>query len=143
MAGPRRNRPSWVPRVTLKGPAEARYVSLTGEALELARLNRHYPEATALRADLICLGPEVHRGLYAGLEIDRRSGLPAAGEWARVAADIASAESALAKLPIRTELTGAKQRGPTELQRRQLGRCRRPGQIHLQIPFPLFNRRAG
>jgi hypothetical protein len=122
MVGPRRNRPSWVPRITLKGPAEARYVRLATQALALARLNNHYPESTALRTQLRCLGPEVHRGLYAGIEIDRRSGLPTAGEWRRVSDDLAAAEPELAKLPPREDLAGHPRRGPTELQRRQLRR---------------------
>ncbi len=84
-----------IPTTTLSGEVEAEYVRTMVRILREARLNAHYPDGVALREHLGCMGPEAHQGLYAGLEIDRRSGLPTYREWTRVQTDVALADRLL------------------------------------------------
>lgn len=64
------------------------YVDNFKKILRAARLNNHYPDGRALAAHAGVLAPSVHRGLYAGLEIDERTGLPTYKEWTRAQTDV-------------------------------------------------------
>jgi hypothetical protein len=93
-----------IPSVTLTGEVESEYVRNLVAVFREARLNVHYPTAAALRDHVSCLSPQVHRGLYGGLDIDRRSGLPTYKEWTRVQTDVTLAEQMLADLGERDRL---------------------------------------
>lgn len=96
--------PKTIPSVTLTGEVESEYVQSLAAILREARLNVHYPEAAALRDHVGCMSPQVHQGLYGGLDIDRRSGLPTYKEWTRVQTDVTLAEQMLDDLGERDRL---------------------------------------
>jgi hypothetical protein len=89
-------------------------------AIARARLSEHYPPARRLVAQIEAMGPRVHRGLYADLRVDRRSGLPAYREWARVVADAELAPRVLAELPAYDELEARARREPYGIWGKQL-----------------------
>ena len=93
-----------VPARVLAGEEEAGYVRRLREILGAARLGSHYPDGTRLSEHVGVLAPEVHRGLYPGLEVDLRSGLPTYREWTRVQTDVRVAEDQLRQLGPRAEL---------------------------------------
>ncbi len=103
-AGPKGSRPTIIPSVTLTGEVESEYVRNLVAVFREARLNVHYPTAAALRDHVSCMSPQVHRGLYGGLDIDRRSGLPTYKEWTRVQTDVTLSEQMLADLGERERL---------------------------------------
>lgn len=90
--------------LALEGDAVQRYVDLCSRGIGRARLSEHYPPARRLVGQLEAMGPRVHRGLYAGLRVDRRAGLPSYREWTRVRADAELAPQVLAELPPPAEL---------------------------------------
>ncbi len=93
-----------LPTVMLTGAAELAYVHALTAAIRAARLNTSYPPGAHLLAHLHGLSPAVHLGLYPGLALDARSGLPTYREWTRVRTDAALAARGLAELPSRAEL---------------------------------------
>jgi hypothetical protein len=93
-----------VPARVLSGQEEADYVRRLREILAAARLGSHYPDGTRLSSHVGVLSPGVHRGLYPGLEVDLRSGLPTYREWTRVQTDVRVAEDQLRQLGPRAEL---------------------------------------
>ncbi len=109
-----------IPCLTLRGDAERRYVRTTLRALRRARLNLHYPDARRLGSHLGALGPEVHRGLYPGLQIDSRSGLPTYREWTRVQTDRLLAAELLARLGDERSLQAKARAAPDSIHARQL-----------------------
>lgn len=64
------------------------YVDNFKKILRAARLNNHYPDGRALASHAGILAPSLHRGLYSGLEIDERTGLPTYKEWTRAQTDV-------------------------------------------------------
>ena len=96
--------PVSVPCRVLAGPDEAAYVDRIRGILQAARLGAHYPDAERLVATLGVLSPGVHRGLYPGVEVDLRSGLPTYKEWTRVQTDVRMAADQLRQLGSRAEL---------------------------------------
>ncbi len=88
-----------IPAVRLEEPRSSWYVDWACSTLGRARLSRQYPDARLLSAHIECLGREFHLGLYDGLDVDLRSGLPTYKEWARVQSDHQIAPEALARLP--------------------------------------------
>ena len=96
-----------VPARVLAGEEEAGYVRRLREILGAARLGSHYPDGTRLSEHVGVLAPEVHRGLYPGLEVDLRSGLPTYREWTRAQTDVRVAEDQLRQLGPRGELERA------------------------------------
>jgi hypothetical protein len=92
------------PARLVKGDAEARYIETLTTALRRARLNDHYPDSRAMFSHISCLHPDHHRGLYSGVEVNLRSGLPTYKEWTRVQTDVVLAEDELKKLGPRREL---------------------------------------
>lgn len=89
---------------TLTGQAERAYVERLTTILRRARLNLYYPDARRLASHLRVLHPEVHRGLYDGVELDLRSGLPTYPEWTRAKTDVEVADEQLATLGTRAAL---------------------------------------
>ncbi len=71
----------------LSSEESSRYITSLTTALHRARLNRQYPDSRATADHLQLMSPSCHRGLYDGLEIDSRSGLPSYREWVRVKTD--------------------------------------------------------
>jgi len=96
--------PKTIPSVTLTEEVESQYVRSLSAILREARLNVHYPNAAALRDHVSCMSPQVHHGLYGGLDIDRRSGLPTYKEWTRVQTDVTLAQQMLDDLGERDRL---------------------------------------
>ncbi len=92
------------PSMMLTGPAEARYVRRMRRILRRARLNLYYPEARSLASHIAGMAPEVHRGLYEGLEVNLTSGLPTYKEWTRVQTDVQIALDQLRQLGSRDAL---------------------------------------
>jgi hypothetical protein len=93
-----------VPARLLAGAEEDAYVRRLRDVLAAARLGAHYPDGIRLGAHLRVLSPEVHRGLYPGLEVDLRSGLPTYREWTRAQTDVRVAADQLRQLGSREEL---------------------------------------
>jgi len=93
-----------IPSTRLTGEAECRYVDRMSRILRSARLNLHYPDARRLRSHLEAMHPDVHRGLYEGLEINLDAGLPTYKEWTRVQTDVDIADDQLARLADRETL---------------------------------------
>lgn len=109
-----------VPSVTLTGNAESAYVEQVTAALRCARLNAYYPDARRLADHIGCLAPEMHRGLYAGVQIDLRSGLPTYRDWTRVQTDCAIAQQALDDMRQRDDLETRARAKPTSIYGKQL-----------------------
>ncbi|MGM0557935.1 MAG: hypothetical protein ACQEVA_16230 [Myxococcota bacterium] len=96
--------PQAIRSTTLTGDAEQRYVDRLYRILRSARLNLHYPDARRLQAHVRCMHPEVHRGLYEGVQVNLDSGLPTYREWTRVQTDVSLAAEQLDKLGSRARL---------------------------------------
>jgi hypothetical protein len=106
--------------LVLEGGAARDYVDLCTRAIARARLSEQYPPARRLIAQVEAMGPRVHRGLYADLRVDRRSGLPTYREWARVVADAELAPRVLAELPVYAEVEARARREPQGIWGKQL-----------------------
>jgi hypothetical protein len=105
--------------LVLAGDAVQGYVDRVTRALARARLSEHYPPSRRLAAQIDAMGPRVHRGLYADLLVDRRSGLPSYREWARIRADAELAPQVLAELPASAELEARAEREPAGIWGKQ------------------------
>ncbi len=105
-----------IPSRLLAGDDESAYVKRLRAVLGAARLGAHWPDGTRLGAHVGAMAPGVHRGLYPGLEIDLRSGLPTYKEWTRVQTDVRIAGDQLRQL-------GA----PEDVRRKAAAH---PGRIH-------------
>ncbi len=111
---------STVPTKALTGAEAARYVDRLRKALRAARLNSFYPDSRRLASQIAAMSPEVHRGLYDDLQVDRRSGLPAYRDWTRVQTDVTIAEEQLAQLGRRDELERKSAAKPESIWAKQL-----------------------
>ena len=109
-----------VPSVTLRGDAESAYVEQVTAALRCARLNTHFPDARRLASHLGCLAPEIHRGLYRGVQIDLRSGLPTYRDWTRVQTDCHIAAQALDDMRERADIEKRARAKPGSIYGKQL-----------------------
>ena len=89
---------------TLDGDEQGRFIRRLLAILRAARLNHHYPDPRRLGGHLRAMSPEVHRGLYDGLQINLQSGLPTYREWTRVQTDVSIAADQLQKLGDRRSL---------------------------------------
>lgn len=101
---PMHRAPEAIRSTTLTDEAEARYVDRLYRILRSARLNLHYPDARKLQSHVRCLHPDVHRGLYDGVQMNLNSGLPTYREWTRVQTDVSLAAEQLQKLGSRATL---------------------------------------
>lgn len=102
-----------VPTRRLEGDEESRYINVVRRILRAARLNNQYPDSRALASHIGALAPERHRGLYPGLEVDIRSGLPSYKEWTRAQTDVLIASDQLRQLGDRKALADKAERGST------------------------------
>jgi len=104
----------------LTGAEEEAYVRRLVQILRAARLNTSYPDARAMRAHVEALSPQVHKGLYGGVEINLDSGLPTYKEWTRVQTDVALAADQLVQLGDRRALEPKARRNPESIHAKQL-----------------------
>jgi hypothetical protein len=93
-----------IPSRTLSGGEESAYLDRLRTVVSAARLGPHHPDGSRLVAHLGVLSPAVHRGLYEGLEVDLRSGLPTYKEWTRAQTDVRLAADQLRQLGPREDL---------------------------------------
>ncbi|MBV1857233.1 MAG: hypothetical protein KUG77_02395 [Nannocystaceae bacterium] len=68
-------------------PVSSAYLDLLGRAIRAARLNKTFPERRQLAGTLRALGAQAHQGLYDGVYLDSRSGLPNMASFTRPLAD--------------------------------------------------------
>ena len=110
-----------IPSTQLTGEAERTYVRRLRRILRRARLNLYYPESRAMGAHIEALSPEIHQGLYEGVEVHLTSGLPTYKEWTRVQTDVTLAADQLRQLGPRQALADKAQGvGPDSPHTRQL-----------------------
>ena len=112
-----------VPTRTLTGDEESHYVKALGAILRAARLNSQWPDARRMASHLSALAPELHGGLYPGLAVDVRVGLPSYREWTRVQTDVRIATEQLDQLGGRRELEAkATRAGEGSIHAKQLAK---------------------
>ena len=100
-----------LPTTTLTDEAERRYTEQLPRILRAARLNMYYPDARAMIAHVEALSPTLHQGLYEGVEINLKSGLPSYKEWTRVQTDVTLAQDQLHQLGPREALAAKARQG--------------------------------
>lgn len=76
-------------------PVSSTYLGMLGRAIRAARLNKTFPERRQLDGTLRALGAQAHHGLYDGVYLDSRSGLPNMASFTRPLADRGVGERAL------------------------------------------------
>lgn len=76
-------------------PVSSTYLGMLGRAIRAARLNKTFPERRQLDGTLRALGAQAHHGLYDGVYLDSRSGLPNMASFTRPLADRGVGEQAL------------------------------------------------
>jgi len=111
-----------IPSRLLTGDDEREHIDMLTQALRGARLNAYFPDARALISHLQVLSPQAHGGIYPGLEIDVRTGLPTYKEWTRAQTDVRLAVAQLEQLPPRHVLVARAAQDPGGPHARQLGR---------------------
>lgn len=109
-----------IPSTLLSGEAERTYVKRLRTILRRARLNLYYPEARALASHIGAMSPDVHQGLYEGVEVNLESGLPTYKEWTRVQTDVHLAADQLRQLGARAPLAEKAARQPDSIHAKQL-----------------------
>jgi hypothetical protein len=85
-------------------PAASSYLSLLGRAIRAARLSKTFPDRRRLDATLRALEAEAHRGLYEGIFVDSRSGLPNMASFTRALADKSVGIEALQRYEAQVDL---------------------------------------
>lgn len=93
-----------VPSTVLTGDAERQYIQRLLRIVRAARLNLYYPDARAVRAHIEAMGPDIHQGLYDGVEVNLKSGLPTYKTWTRVQTDVTLAQDQLRQLGARSAM---------------------------------------
>lgn len=83
---------------------QAAYIDMLSSALRAGRLNNMFPTSRDLLATVQVLHPQRHRGLYDGLQVDERSGLPTYREFTRAQTDVRIAADQLRQLGPRAAL---------------------------------------
>ncbi|MGH1342059.1 MAG: hypothetical protein ACRBN8_10935 [Nannocystales bacterium] len=76
-------------------PVSSTYLGMLGRAIRAARLNKTFPERRQLDGTLRALAAQAHHGLYDGVYLDSRSGLPNMASFTRPLADRGVGEKAL------------------------------------------------
>ncbi len=104
--------PDPVPARRLDARAAGAYARDLARILAGARLNQQYPDAAAVAGWVACMAQAAASGLWPGLEVDLRSGLPAPAAWAQLRADLALAPASLGVLRPRPELEARARRYP-------------------------------
>jgi len=79
----------------LREPVASTYLGMLSGAVRAARLNKTFPERRQLDGTLRALAAEAHHGLYDGIYLDSRSGLPNMASFTRPLADRGVGEQAL------------------------------------------------
>lgn len=85
-------------------PAASSYLSLLGRALRAARLSKTFPDRRRLDATLQALESNAHQGLYEGIYVDSRSGLPNMASFTRALADKSVGLESLQRYEAQVEL---------------------------------------
>ncbi|MEM6290062.1 MAG: hypothetical protein AAGA54_02320 [Myxococcota bacterium] len=88
----------------LAEPVASTYLDLLGRAIRSARLNKTFPERRQLDGTLRALGAKAHHGLYDGIYLDSRWGLPNMASFTRPVADQGVGAGALAEYESQAEL---------------------------------------
>ena len=109
-----------IPSQRLSGDAAERYIQRLTQLIRRSRLNSHYPNARDLIAHLEPLAPSLHHGLYDGVEMDTRSGLPTYKEWTRVQTDVLLADDQLRQLGDRHAMAQKAAASPQSIFSKQL-----------------------
>lgn len=111
-----------VPFELLTADAERDHIRMLLAVLRGARLNAYYPDVRALSSHLQVLSPETHQGIYPGLEVDTRTGLPTYKEWTRGQTDVRLAATQLQNMGSRQTLAQKAKEHPNSAHGRQLQR---------------------
>lgn len=111
-----------VPSIDLTGDDERSYLDAMRRIMRGARLNTYYPDSRAVSAHLNAMHPDVHNGIYDGIAIDVRSGLPTYREWTRVQTDAALATDQLEQLGPKRDLERKARERPDSIFSRQLAK---------------------
>lgn len=98
------------------------YVENFRKIMRSARLNSQYPDGRALAEHAGVFSTQVHRGLYTGLDIDERTGLPTYKEWTRAQTDITLAAKQLVSLGSRSAMVTKAAQHPDSAHSRNLAR---------------------
>jgi len=126
-----------LPSTTLTDEAEREYVDRLLSILRAARLNLYYPNARKLRSHVRAMHPDVHRGLYDGIEINLDSGLPTYRVWTRIQTDAGIADEELRKLGPREELEAKAEGEDESIHGKLLRKHRYYSEIRETEPAPL------
>jgi len=111
-----------VPSTLLEGDAESAYIDRLQKIFRRSRLNAHYPDARQLRDHVSTLHPSKHRGMYDGVQVDLRTGLPTYREWTRAQTDVRLAANQLRSLSTRGELERKARRDDDSIHQRLLNK---------------------
>jgi hypothetical protein len=109
-----------IPSRLLTGKAESDYIENLQLILRRARLNMHYPDARSLAGHIRAMSPKLHQGLYPGVEMNLKSGLPTYKEWTRIQTDVALAPDQLRQLGSRDALAEKAAKSPDSIHAKQL-----------------------
>lgn len=109
-----------IPSRLLTGREEVDYIARLTTLLQRSRLNSHYPNTRELIPHVQALDPRLHQGLYPGVEMDARSGLPTYKEWTRVQTDVLLASDQLRQLGARAPLAAKAKKSPDGIFGKQL-----------------------
>ena len=109
-----------IPARRLTDQDAERYIQQLTQIMRRSRLNAHYPNAREIISHLEPLAPSLHHGLYEGVEMDTRSGLPTYKEWTRVQTDVLLAGDQLRQLGDRGEMARKAAASPESIFAKQL-----------------------
>lgn len=107
---------------TLRGIAQEEYVKRFMAIIRAARLNNQYPDGRRLSAHVRAMSPEIHGGVYDGLQINVDSGLPTYREFTRVQTDVSIATEQMKALGSRAALLQKVQESTHEIYAKQLAK---------------------
>ena len=85
-------------------PSASTYLALLGRAVRAARLSKSFPDRRRFDATLRALEAEAHKGLYEGIYLDSRSGLPNMASFTRALTDKSVGLEALHRYESQDEL---------------------------------------
>ncbi len=125
------------PTLPLRGALAERWIRTLVAALRAARLNTHWPDVRRLADHVDALDPDVHHGLYGGVEIDPRSGLPSYRDLTRVVTDRAIADDALGFMGEAHQVEARAAARPQTVHGRQLLKHRYYSALHGRRLAPL------
>lgn len=106
----------------LRGEAQDLYIRRFLAIIRAARLNNHYPDGRRLAGHVRAMSPEVHGGIYDGLQINLDSGLPTYREFTRVQTDVTIAAEQMKALGARAALLKKVQERGHDIYAKQLAK---------------------